>query len=114
MSDLTGLIGTGSGGVTLNFNPGFHMMIRNAPAGFTLQGMTITGSYWTGGISDGLVTFMGNTGNLTLTDLDIRNTNTNGDGLDINGHTGNVTMSTVKANQNGDEGAWFAEQLPAR
>ena len=67
--------------------------------------MKITGSYWTGGISDGLVTFIGNTGNLTLTDLDIRNTDPNGDGLDINGHTGNVTMSTVKSNQNGDEGA---------
>ena len=98
--DLTGLIGTGSGLVTVNFANNFHMIIRNVPAGFTLQGMTITGN------DDGsLVEFTSNKGNLTLTDLDIRNSNTNGDGLEVNSLTGNVTMSAVKSNQNGDEGA---------
>jgi hypothetical protein len=102
-ADLTGLIGTGSAGVTLNFANNFHMIIQNMPAGFTLQGMTIIGND-----TGSLVEFSNIAGNLVLTDVDINNTlDTDSDGLSINGVTGNVTLNTIKANGNYDEGAYI-------
>ncbi len=102
-ADLTGLIGSGSGVVTVNFANNFHMIIQNMPAGFTLQGMTIIGND-----TGSLVEFLNIAGNLVLTDVDINNTlDTDSDGLSINGVTGNVTLNTIKANGNNDEGAYI-------
>jgi hypothetical protein len=99
LADMNGFIGTGSTQVTLNFTSG-NLLVTNTIAGFTLQGMNITGNY-----NGNLIDFTGNTGNLTLTDLVIKNSNPNGDGLQVSNQTGNVTLNTVKSDQNGDEGA---------
>jgi hypothetical protein len=105
--NLTGIMadtGGSSADVLLTLGV-FHIEVYNTIKGFTLKGLNIDGNYTSGGLSDGLVYFWGNTGNLALTDLVIKNNAANGDGLDINGHTGSVTLNTVKSDRNGDEGA---------
>ena len=74
------------------------------PKGFTLKGLDIYGD-----ITQPLVYFINNTGNLTLTDLVINNADTtNRDGLLITSHTGNVSLNMVKADNNGGEGAYIS------
>ena len=101
LADMTGLIGTGSGVVNLVFNAAFNLQVTNTTAGFTLQGMNISGN-----AAGPLVNIYTNTGSLTLTDLIIKNNpNTNGTGLQVLDQTGNVTLNTIKADLNGDQGA---------
>ena len=67
-------------------------MVTSTTAGFTMQGMKITGN-----VAAPLVNIHTNTGNLTLTDLEITNVNNTGLGMQISGQTGNVTLNSVKA-----------------
>jgi hypothetical protein len=103
-SNLTGLTGSGSATTVISFNPGYNLSVANTIKGFTLQGLTINGDIdSTGG--NALVDFANNTGALTITDVVVRNINTNGDGLEVTGQTGAVTVKTTRSNNNGDEGA---------
>jgi hypothetical protein len=103
-SNLTGLVGSGSATTILSINGGFNLNVSNTTKGFTLSGLTINGNIdSTGGKA--LVDFANNTGALTLTDLDIQNISATGDGIEITGQTGNVTMNKVESSANGDEGA---------
>ena len=101
LADMTGFIGTGSSQVTLNFTSG-NLQVTNTTAGFTLQGLKITGN-----VAGALVNIYTNTGSLTLTDLEIINSNNSSTGLQVLGQTGNVTLNTVKADLNQDQGAYI-------
>ncbi len=59
----------------------------------------------TGNRNGALLDFDANSGALNLTDLIVTNTNAGGDGIEITNHTGNVTLHTVKVDENGDQGA---------
>jgi hypothetical protein len=102
LTNLTGVMAvTGGSSANVNLNLGtFYMNITGTTKGFTLQGLNIYGDN-----ANPLVLINLNSGNLTLTDLVIKNSNTNGDGLQVSNQTGNVTLNTVKSDQNGDEGA---------
>ena len=58
-------------------------------------------------MNDALVNIYSNTGSLTLTDLEIMNSNNAGMGFQVLGQTGNVTLNTVKADLNQDQGAYI-------
>jgi hypothetical protein len=102
-SNLTGLIGAGSATTTITFTSG-NLSIANTIKGFTLQGLTINGNI-DSTAGNALVDFSNNTGALAITDVVFRNTNTEGDGLEVTGQTGAVTVKTSSSNNNGDEGA---------
>jgi hypothetical protein len=104
--NLTGIIGAGSGVTTIDLLTAgsINLSVQNTIKGFTLQGLTIIGSIDSSG-GAALVDFNNNTGALTLTDVDVRNSNANGDGIEITGQTGNVVMTKVESTDNGDEGA---------
>ncbi len=99
---LTGLVGTStltsspSSLITLNGS----ININNQLTGFNLSGLTILGNQ-----AGALVSLTGNTGLLTLSDLVIKNDHASGDALLISSHTGNATLTEIKADRNGDEGA---------
>jgi putative surface-exposed virulence protein len=100
---LTGIMadaGLTSADVNLHFNDGFYLSVTNTTAGFTLKGMNIDGNY-----SGALLDFDANTGALNLTDLIVQNIHNTGDAIDITNQTGNVTLHTVEADLNGDQGA---------
>ena len=89
LSGLKGLIGAGSGSVTLTGN----VSVSNTTLGFTLSGFTI----------DGSVTLDHNSGALVLDDLYIQNDS--GDGLTVDHHNGSVKMSNVQSRDNTGDGA---------
>ena len=103
--NLTGLVGissvTDSPSSLITIDD--YIQIYNQLTGFTLSGLTFIGNF--GG---SLVDLSYNTGLLTLNDLVIRNGDPSGDALRIFSHTGNVNITEVKADQNGDEGANIA------
>ena len=86
---LNGIIGAGSGFVTLNSD----VFIQGNINGFTLSGFTILGGVY----------FSDNSGNLLLNDLDV--TNTAGTGISIENHSGNVELRNIKSNGNAGDGA---------
>lgn len=103
--NLTGIMadtGLTSANVTLNFGAGASLYVHDTISGFTLKGMNITGDF-----SDALLFFQDNTGALNLTDLVVQNTNATGDAIAITGQAGNVTLHTVEADLNGDQGAYI-------
>ncbi len=102
LANLTGIMAeTGESSATVNLNLGaFYLNATNLANGFTLKGMNITGNR-----SGALLDFDANTGALNLTDLNVTNANAGGDGIEITNHTGNVTLHTVKVDENGDQGA---------
>lgn len=104
ISGLTGLVGTS----TLTSSPSTlitlsgSINVSNQLTGFNLSGLTILGNQ-----AGPLVSFSGNTGNLFLSDLVIKNDHASGDALSITSHTGNATLAEIKADRNGDEGAYI-------
>jgi len=86
---LKGLIGEGSGSVTLTGS----ISISNTPLGFTLSGFTVNGS----------VTLTNNSGALVLEDLYI--SNPAGNGLTVSGHNGTVKVNNVQSRGNAGDGA---------
>ena len=97
---LTGIMAeTGESSATVNLDLGaFYLTATNLANGFTLKGMNISGNR-----SGALVDFAADTGALNLTDLIVTNSNAGGDGFVISDHTGNVTLHTVKVDENGDQ-----------
>jgi Bacterial pre-peptidase C-terminal domain. len=89
LGKLKGLIGAGSGLVTLTGS----ITIRNTTLGFTLSGFTI----------DGSVMLSNNSGALVLDDLYIQNGS--GDGLTVSGQNGSVKMTSVQSRGNLGDGA---------
>jgi hypothetical protein len=98
LSSLRGLVGTGSGAVTLNGN----ISISNTTSGFTLSGFTINGS----------VTLDNNNSNLYLEDLYIQNEN--GDGLTVTNQSGRVYLTNVQSRDNKGDGARIDNASPSR
>ncbi len=107
LANLTGIMAdTGESSATVNLNLGANFLTASdLTNGFILKGMNIYGTRPGGA----LVEFTNNAGTLTLTDLIITNSNAagTGDGLLISDHTGNVTLHTIKADNNTDGGADF-------
>lgn len=98
LSSLRGLVGTGSGAVTLNGN----ISISNTTSGFTLSGFTINGE----------VTLDNNSGNLYLEDLYIHNEN--GDGLIVTNQSGRVYLTNVQSRGNKGDGARIDNASPSK
>ena len=89
LSGLKGLIGSGSGVVTLTGS----INISNTTSGFTLSGFTVNGS----------ISLDNNSGSLTLKDLYI--SNDSGDGLNVTNQNGSVYLSNVQSRGNKGDGA---------
>ena len=89
LSTFKGLVGAGSGTVTLTGS----ISISNTTAGFTLSGFSVIGS----------ISLDNNSGSLYLDDLYIQNDS--GDGLKVSNHNGNVTVTNVQSRDNKGDGA---------
>jgi len=89
LSTLKGLVGSGSGTITLTGS----ISISNTTAGFTLSGFTILGS----------VSLDSNSGSLYLDDLYIQNDSS--DGLTVSNQNGSVTVTNVQSRDNQGDGA---------
>lgn len=89
LSGLTGLIGSGSGTITLTGS----INISNTTSGFTLSGFTVNGA----------VSLDNNSGSLYLEDLYI--SNENGDGLNVTNQNGSVYLTNVQSRGNKGDGA---------
>lgn len=89
LSGLTGLIGSGSGTITLTGS----ISISNTTSGFSLSGFTVNGS----------VSLDNNEGSLYLEDLYI--CNEGGDGLNVTNHNGSVSLKNVQSRGNLGDGA---------
>jgi hypothetical protein len=104
-STLTGIIGEGSGSTKINFSTAdTNLSVSGTTLGFTLQGLTINGDVYSG-IGVALVDFNSNSGALTITDVVAKNSDSEGDGIEVTNQAGIVTLKNVESSGNGDEGA---------
>lgn len=89
LSNLKGLIGVASGGIfpTINGN----VQVNNLLSGFTLSGFEILGG----------LTIEDCSGTLMIKDLDI----SNGSGINVLNHKGNVELANVNSHDNDGDGA---------
>jgi hypothetical protein len=102
LTNLTGIIGDGSGSTILDGS--FEIFNMNA---FTLSGFNI----YDGGSGGGYVYAHDNSGTLTLKDLVVSNSGANngpnGNGIEVVSHTGDINLTSVNSSDNYNDGAYL-------